>query len=241
MRQLLMTSWFKGIGAAIAVSLFCAAKVGAGPIISFDQTGSPPVTNPPATISYDGTGGPLIGSNIFFDTLRGVDTPLTSGATSGCVGCLLNFTTGGNVSEGGTYEWAGAPMGSFTLMGTLPFLPPPFDVPAPPTVLLTGSISVARLDTGLLTLGLRGVDFKHPNIVDFYFGPGPDPLFSYINTQIIIGGIDFDDVLDPGGADGGFNALVTNADIDNVVPEPGSALLLLLGLGSLAAYRRRQS
>jgi hypothetical protein len=233
-----MTSWVSGIVAALAISVLCAPKAEAIAIVSFDQ--SNPIAG--GAISYDGTGGSLIGSNIPFDRLGGLGTPLNSGATSLCVGCLLNFTTGANISEGpGVYEWGGAPLGSFTLTGSLPFLPAPGPIGPPAEVLLTGTISAARLDTGLLILGLRGIDFKHPKIVDFYFGPGPDPIFSYINTQIIIGGIDFDDVTDPGGADGGFNAAVTNADIDNVIPEPGSALLLLLGLGSLAAYRRRRN
>lgn len=223
------TSWYSVLGAGFAASVLWAASAQAAPIISFDQTA--PIAG--GTVSYDGEGGALIGTGIPFDRVGGLDTPVNAGATSLCLGCVLNFTTGPNVTEGAIYTWAGAPLGSFTLTGSLPFLPAPGPILGP-TVLLSGTISTARLDTDLLIVGLRGVDFKHPTLVDFYFGPGPDPIFSFVNTQIVIGGINFD----PTG-NGGFTAAVTNADIDNVIPEPATALLFLLGLGSLAAYRRK--
>jgi hypothetical protein len=42
--------------------------------------------------------------------------------------------------------------------------------------------------------------------------------------------------------DGTFSGSVTEADLANTkVPEPASTLLLLLGIGSLAAYSRRRA
>ncbi|HJS74013.1 MAG TPA: PEP-CTERM sorting domain-containing protein, partial [Vicinamibacteria bacterium] len=73
---------------------------------------------------------------------------------------------------------------------------------------------------------------------EHYFGTtGVD--FSFGNTEIVAGP-------DAGGANnalGAFDSDISQADVNNFrrVPEPGSAFLLLLGLGSLtmAAYRRR--
>jgi hypothetical protein len=214
----------------IAATLVGSASSEAVGIISFDQ-----FLAAGGTISYDGTGGSLIGADIPFDLIRGIGTPFNSPSASGCAGCFLNFTTGANTAEGALYEWAGAPMGSFEVHGVVAAMGILVD-----SVLLTGTIEFARLDTGELTLRLGGADFKHPNIVDFFYGPGPDPMFSYVNTEILLGGINFEGGCQACG-DGGFSADVTNADIDNIVPEPGSSLLILLGLGSLAAYRRRRS
>jgi hypothetical protein len=223
----------KAVGASIGISLLCAVTAQAG-FLSFDQAGG---INPAGIITYDGSGGSLFTSNpIKFDTVRGIDTPFNSGLATTCLGCVLTFTSGPNTLEGAVYEWAGAGLGSFVLTGGLPFITNP--VPAG-SVLLTGTISIARLTVDEDTIRLRGIDFKHLNLIDFYFGP-VNPQFSYVDTNISINGINYEGGC-PTCGDGGFSATVTNADIDNVAPEPTTGLLLLLGLGSLAAYRRRKN
>ena len=72
------------------------------------------------TISYDGAGGPLVGTDIIFQQVIGVDTPANGGTSLFCwpVNCLLNFTTGDNITEGPPiYTFGGG--GSLTLTGGL--------------------------------------------------------------------------------------------------------------------------
>ena len=101
------------------------------PTITFDTTPG----GAGGTLTYDGLGGPLVGTGIVFVDILGVDTPLNSGDLMDCVGCSLAFTTGNNIQEGpAQWIWAGG--GSFTLTGSVPDL----GLPAG-SVLLSGSFT----------------------------------------------------------------------------------------------------
>jgi hypothetical protein len=53
------------------------------------------------TVTYDGLGGAVIGTDVIFQQVIGVDTPLNSGTVLFCTPtCLLDFTTGDNIAEG---------------------------------------------------------------------------------------------------------------------------------------------
>jgi len=72
------------------------------------------------TLTYDGVGGPLVGTDIIFQQVIGVDTPANGGTSLFCwpVNCVLNFTTGDNTLEGPPiYTFLGG--GSLTLTGGL--------------------------------------------------------------------------------------------------------------------------
>ncbi len=68
-------------------------------------------------LSYDGSGGALMGTSIAFDAVLGLGTAASAGSTLTCEGCTLNFTTGANVVATPSF-WSFAPGGSMLLTGT---------------------------------------------------------------------------------------------------------------------------
>ena len=70
------------------------------------------------SISYDGDGGPLVGSNIQVDNVVGLGTPANDGSTLTITDGLLNFITGSNTSEGpDTWTFDGG--GSIAITGCI--------------------------------------------------------------------------------------------------------------------------
>ncbi len=151
------------------------------PTITFDTTPG----GAGGTLTYDGAGGPLVGTGIVFVDILGVDTPANSGDLMDCVGCSLAFTTGANLQEGPPqWTWAGG--GSFTLTGSVPDL----GLPAG-TALLSGSFTgtpntpgLAGTDSSALFISL-GADTKNEVLAAHYGLPaGP---FVFANTEIALG------------------------------------------------------
>ncbi len=233
------------VGASVA--LF-AAKAESVPTITFDDGGAGV-----GVISFDGgavnpayTSTPILITNISGNS----ETPFNPLGSVTCQGCILEFQTGSTATQvAQEYQWFGG--GSFfRITGAVQalcigfidgdadgFCETPTGVPE---TLLVGTMDEAHFEL----LGQQwffsgvGPDEKHPNIVDYFFGV-PFLPFSYGNTEIAAAGdVTFTSTPGPNA----FDADIDQADVSNQqvsVPEPGSALLLLLGLGSLAAYRRR--
>lgn len=216
--------------ATLALSLALSIPASAGQfVILFDDL----FKTTTGTVNYDGLGGPLVGLDIPFTFIIGELGQVPIPGAIACNACVLNFTTGANTTEvaGSSYVWAGnADPLAFVISGMI-------FADMAPTVLLSGPINGATFNnsTGQFTAAVGGTDIKDPRILAFFFG-GPAPAdFVYTNTDINAVGVSFD-------LAGGFKAVVNNADVTNTnAPEPGSALLLLLGLGSLAVSRRRRS
>jgi hypothetical protein len=211
-----------------AALLLWPATAFAAPAIVFDTVPG----GAGGTLTYDGAGGPAIGSGIVFVNVNGLDTPANNGATIPCVTCQLAFTTGANTQEGPpAWTWAGG--GSFVLHGSIPALGIADEDLLVGTFTSTANTpGLAGADPNALFIAL-GIDAKNPDLAAF-FGLGPND-FTFANTEIALGTF----VSDP--VTGAFTAVPNQADIINVAQVPTPAALLLLGLGLLSAplLRRR--
>lgn len=214
------------------------------------------------TVEYGGTAGPVIGTDIEFDQITGVGTPVNAGEALVCLGCVLNFQSGGFTSQFANVMSFGAtdptdPSDDFILTGTIPAQDIDGDLvddigPITGEILRGDILSLTVIDqTVSLNISAGGNDLKNEELVEFYFGAGFPLNFAFSQTEISANPGGFTGVPDADGffyegfgEEAAFNLPVTEADLTNTpgsIPEPGSALLLLMGLGSLAAYRRRRS
>jgi PEP-CTERM motif len=237
------TKWMLGITFTAIAGLISAPQAQATANITFDQAPD----NEGGTITYATVGGTLVGTDIIFDSIAAAGT--SADGPYDCQTCRLNFTSGNNTNPGpGIYQWAGG--GSFVLTGgsLLMGIDPGWTVATcaddgddsdcvATTVLLSGSFTSLPGNVGVglgttFSFLSNGVDIKNADMAAFL---GIDPLhWTYSESNFSLGTATFN-------PDGTFSGAVTQADLQNIkAPEPASSLLLLLGIGSLLAYRRKQ-
>jgi hypothetical protein len=224
-------SWVFGI----ILGLLIASPAAALPLVNIDQGSGAGQAG--GTLSYDGAGGPLVGTNIGFGVLAGFDTTLNNSVPLFCdPACTLNFSTGGNLSEGaaGGDPWTFAGGGSFVLDGTLNTAADGSGTEIASGTLLSGTFTGLLFTAGPAGRGLAvgvGEDEKIGGLLQFYGIPELLP-FNFAQTEIVASGLVI-------GADGSLAGSVTNADITNQgIPEPNTILLFGTGAAALAGLRR---
>lgn len=190
-------------------------------------------------ISYDGIGGPLVGTDIQVDNVIGIDTPFHAGIPSLEIsGGLLNFATG-NFDGAGTSpsSWNFLPGGEITLTGSINF---PGSLGAIDATWLKGSFqgaSVIEFGSSYKFAVAVFTDNKLCPIIGYYYGdtiPDDTTFLGGFNLSFIAEGV-------PPGAF--TSTTLLSGDLTNTpVPVPASVLLLgsgLLGLVGVPRLRRR--
>ena len=197
------------------------------------------------TISYNGSGGGLIGSNIEVDNVVGLSTTANDNVTSLCLSCVLNFSSGTLTGSGGPPPsgvnngwWRFGSGGSITITGGVQ-LQGSSDIPLGST-LLTGSFDSAFVqDLGAnfkVTFGSFS-DSKHADLLAYY--GLPEGNYQGALTLLFAA---------PNGGDGSaftstsvFSGNIVNAPVPiDPVPVPGAALLFGAGLLSLVSVMRQR-
>jgi hypothetical protein len=186
------------------------------------------------SLTYDGIGGALVGSDIPIDRLLAIDVQQNSGVFD-VIGGELNFETGINNLEVNNI-WAFDSGGSFVITGTV--------VDANNHTIANGDlltgyftgtpVIISSDDSGSpqFTFSGFGIDTKNSQLLA-YFGLD-DVTFKYAATNITAAatnGID---------ENGGFTATVAEADVTNSVPDASIMFLLGPSLLCLGMIGRRK-
>ncbi|MFP6660277.1 MAG: PEP-CTERM sorting domain-containing protein [Myxococcota bacterium] len=189
-------------------------------------------------IDYATAGGTLKGSGIEIANVVSIQSPSHQGETLSCVNCILSFETGvlnsyipGPVIDTWIFEEGSST--HLTIEGSIPAsgsISPPDLMHA---VFSTQIFVVRRFVTGFTVQ------------IGIYEGEAEDNLASYFGeseTEIEQGGMNISFHAPSVATDGTFTSstLYSGNLTANVVPEPGTELLLLVGLAGLGYAGRRE-
>lgn len=178
------------------------------------------------SISYGGSGGPLVGSGISVNTVTGLGTAANAGGRFALSGGLLNWSTGPLTSTTSTsWNFGGGAGSSLTLTGGIAALGI-----APGTTLLTGfwgNATVTNLGSNFDIAGATFLNFVNPALAAYFGEPSSSAWNGNFNISFFATG------LPPGGF---ASSQVLSGDVVTTVPvpEPASAALLVLGLFGIA-------
>lgn len=143
------------------------------------------------TLSYNGSGGPLVGTNVTVDFFIGLDTPLNTDVTRTCVSCTLNFTTGpltGTTSS----MWIWDSGGSFTLTGGIDLdnngTIGASDVPLNTQILsgTFGGATMSKVGSTFRVMGADLTDQKVTALTDFYGTASGETYSAGMNLKRIV-------------------------------------------------------
>lgn len=232
----------------VAVATMSVGAAHAAPLFNYDQGQG---LSPGGTVVYNGTN--LVGSNIGFDLLNASGTgsdgvfhcsTAAGSVTLGTSRCRLSFTTGNLLavtpSGPNTNTYVFGPGGSVTLTGYLSTATPGNSAPIIGTtpLVVSGSfnsysVTLQAPPSGIGGTGVSaglGFDFKDPLMLA-YFGLAADTEFRFTTSQLAIGSCS--------ATAAGFSCNVNNADFQNTASEPGTLVLLGLGLLGIGLLRWR--
>ena len=179
------------------------------------------------TVSYNGSGGPLVGSGISVNTVTGVSTSANTGIALALTGGTLGWTTGNLTGTTATsWSFGGGGVSSLTLTGGISSLGI-----ASGTTLLSGfwgTASVFSLGNNFNIAGATFFDYVNPTLAAYFGESSASAWNGNFNISFAASG----------APPAGFaSSQVFSGDVVTTapVPEPASAALLILGLFGIAA------
>jgi hypothetical protein len=197
-------------------------------------------------LGFDADAGVLYGIDIVFYDVFGQDGTLDDVSNVNppyaCSSCTLNFAVSATHNGGGNFTIHPAgPVNEMTLHGEVSTI-----TAADIDLLYGGEFASSTSDVSGSSLQFtgKGYDFKDADLVAHYFA-SPPPQFQF-TLEISQNPIDPSQPPPPFVLDNGADLEIwwelNDAQLTNAprVPEPTSALLMLLGLSSLVVARRRK-
>lgn len=190
---------------------------------SLDFNIAPPTSG---SISYNGTGGPLVGSGISVNTVTGLGTAANTGTGLSISGGLLGWVTGpltGATSS--SWSFGGGSGSSLTLTGGISSLGI-----ASGTTLLSGywgTATVTSIGNNFDIAGASFFDYVNPVLAAYFGEPSASAWNGNFNISFFAAGTP------PSGF---TSSQVLSGDVVTTVPvpEPASAALVVLGLFGIA-------